>query len=190
MRNFVPARARREARYRSATSGWLLKAHAPFWSERFAIFGEQLILQDSVTHSINEFPLPPLGSVLGAAALAVGDKFGGTTCLGSQNPPLPLTVARHCSIVTKPQFAPCCQISIKVCGDVAAGDLPCESHIAAARNRRVIVDHRKSKARLLWRCRQASEETGHPKPDAAFVGQGTGCCGRDGGTSKRRGDKT
>ena len=65
-----------------------------------------MILQESVTHSINEFPLPPLGSVLGAAALAAGDKFGETICLGSQNPHLPLIVVRHCSIVTKPQLVP------------------------------------------------------------------------------------
>ena len=72
----------------------------------FATVGEQLILQELVTHSINELPLLPLASVLGAAALAAGDKLGGTTCFGSQNPPCPLIVARHCSMVTKPQLVP------------------------------------------------------------------------------------
>ena len=57
-----------------------------------------MILQESVTHSINDLPLPPLASVLGAAAFAAGDKLGGTTCFGSQDPPFPLIVARHCSM--------------------------------------------------------------------------------------------
>jgi len=65
-----------------------------------------LILQDSVTHSINDLPLPPLMSILGAAAFAAGDKLGGRTCFGSQDPPFPLIVARHCSMVTKPQLVP------------------------------------------------------------------------------------
>jgi hypothetical protein len=82
-----------------------LKYTHHFGLNRFATSGEQLILQEFVTHSINR-SLPPLGSVLGAAALAAGDKLGGTTCFGSQNPPLPLIVARHCSMVTKPQFVP------------------------------------------------------------------------------------
>jgi hypothetical protein len=65
-----------------------------------------LILQESVTHSINDLPLPPLTSILGAAAFAAGDKLGGRTCFGSQDPPFPLIVARHCSMVTKPQLVP------------------------------------------------------------------------------------
>ena len=64
-----------------------------------------MILQESVTHSIN-LSLPALASVLGAAALAAGDKLGGTTCFGSQDPPFPLIVARHWSMVTKPQLVP------------------------------------------------------------------------------------
>ena len=81
-----------------------LKYTHHFGLNRFATLGEQLILQDSVTQSIN--PLLPLAFVLGAAALAAGDKLGGTTCFGSQNPPFPLIVARHCSMVTKPQLVP------------------------------------------------------------------------------------
>ena len=65
-----------------------------------------MILQEEVTHSINDLPLFALTSILGAAALAAGDKLGGTTCFGSQNPPIPLIVARHCSTVTKPQLVP------------------------------------------------------------------------------------
>jgi hypothetical protein len=65
-----------------------------------------LILQEWVAHSINDLPLLPLASVLGAAALAAGDKLGGTICFGSQDPPIPLIVARHCSRVTKPQLVP------------------------------------------------------------------------------------
>jgi len=42
-----------------------------------AILGEQLILQDSVTHSINELLLPWSASVMGAAAFAAGDKLRG-----------------------------------------------------------------------------------------------------------------
>jgi hypothetical protein len=68
--------------------------------------GEQLILQDVVTQSINDLPLPPLESVLGAANFAAGDKCCGTTCFGSHEPPFPLMVARHCSMVTKPQLVP------------------------------------------------------------------------------------
>jgi hypothetical protein len=75
-----------------------------FGLNRFATFGEQLILQDVVTQSI--FPLPPPVSVFGAANFAAGDKFCGMTCLGSQDPPFPLIVARHCSRVTKPQLVP------------------------------------------------------------------------------------
>lgn len=75
-----------------------------FGLNRFATLGEQLIVQEAVTHSIK--PLLPLELVLGAAAFAAGDRLGGTTCFGSQNPPWPLTVARHCSMVTKPQFVP------------------------------------------------------------------------------------
>jgi hypothetical protein len=89
----------------SRQTGSLKYAHH-FGLNRFATLGEQLILQELVTHSINELPLPPPVSVLGAAALAAGDKLGGTTCFGWQNPPCPLVVARHCSIVTKPQLAP------------------------------------------------------------------------------------
>jgi hypothetical protein len=62
---------------------------------RFAILGEQLILQELVTHSINELPLFPLGLVFGAAFRAEGDKFVGRICFDSQDPPLPLIVARH-----------------------------------------------------------------------------------------------
>jgi hypothetical protein len=43
----------------------------------FFILGEQLILQLSVTHSINS---PAVAPVSGAAALAAGDKFCGKTC--------------------------------------------------------------------------------------------------------------
>ena len=43
----------------------------------FFTLGEQLILQLSVTHSINS---PAIAPVSGAAALAAGDKFCGTTC--------------------------------------------------------------------------------------------------------------
>jgi len=38
-----------------------------------------LILQELVTHSINELPLLSFASVLGAAVLAAGDKLCGTT---------------------------------------------------------------------------------------------------------------
>ena len=64
-----------------------------------------MILQELVTHSIKD-SLPPLGSNLGAANFAAGDKLGGTTCFCSQVPPIPLIVARHCSMVAKPQFVP------------------------------------------------------------------------------------
>jgi hypothetical protein len=67
--------------------------------------GEQLILQESVTQSIN-LSLPALASVFGAAALAAGDKLAGTICFGSQDPPIPLMDARHCSMVTNPQLVP------------------------------------------------------------------------------------
>jgi hypothetical protein len=83
-----------------------LKYTHHFGLNRFASLGEQLILQELVTHSINELPLLPLGSVLGAALRAAGDKFGGRICFGSQDPPLPLIVARHCSIVMKLQLVP------------------------------------------------------------------------------------
>ena len=83
-----------------------LKCTHHFGLLRFATLREQLILQDSVTHSIKELPLPPLGSVFGAAALAATDKLGGTTCFGSQDPPTPLILAWHCSMVTKPQLVP------------------------------------------------------------------------------------
>lgn len=43
----------------------------------FFTLGEQLILQLSVTHSINS---PGVAPVSGAAALAAGDKFCGKTC--------------------------------------------------------------------------------------------------------------
>ena len=62
-------------------------------------------MQESVTHSIN-LSLPPLESVLGAAAFAAGERLAGTTCRGSQTPPTPLMLARHCSMLTKPQFVP------------------------------------------------------------------------------------
>jgi hypothetical protein len=76
-----------------------------FGLKRFFTFGEQLILQEAVTQSIN-LSLPPVASVFGAAALAAGDRLAGTTCFGSQNPPIPLIDARHCSTVTKPQLVP------------------------------------------------------------------------------------
>ena len=82
-----------------------LKCTHHFGLKRFFTSGEQLILQRSVTQSIS-LSLPPLTSVLGAAALAAGDKFAGTICFGSQDPPLPLMDARHCSMVMKPQFVP------------------------------------------------------------------------------------
>ena len=75
------------------------------------MLAEQLILQESVTQSIN-LSLPPLASVLGAAAFAAGDRLAGTTCFGSQTPPTPLMLARHCSAVTKPQFVPPPTLSI------------------------------------------------------------------------------
>ena len=59
-----------------------LKCTHHFGLLRFATLREQLILQDSVTHSIKELPLLPLAFVLGAAAFAAGDKFAGTTCFG------------------------------------------------------------------------------------------------------------
>ena len=89
---------------RHQTTGSLKCTHH-FGRKRFFIFGEQLILHELVTHSIN-LSLPPLASVLGAAAFAAGDRLLGTICFGSQNPPTPLTLARHCSMVTKPQFVP------------------------------------------------------------------------------------
>jgi hypothetical protein len=52
--------------------GSLKRAHH-FGLNRTATFGEQLILQDSVTQSINS-PLVSFPSVFGAAALAAGDK--------------------------------------------------------------------------------------------------------------------
>jgi predicted Abi (CAAX) family protease len=73
--------------------------------------GEQLILQESVTHSIN-LSLPPLVSILGAAAFAAGERLAGTICFGSQTPPTPLMLARHCSRETKPQFVPPPTLSI------------------------------------------------------------------------------
>src|SRR5215510_683465 len=88
-----------------------LKYTHHFGRKRFFKLGEQLILHESVTHSIN-LSLPPLASVLGAAALAAGDKPVGTICFGSQTPPTPLMLARHCSMVTKPQFVPPPTLSI------------------------------------------------------------------------------
>src|SRR5262249_60011835 len=82
-----------------------LKFTHHFGRKRFFILGEQLILHESVTHSIN-LSLPPLASVLGAAAFAAGDRLVGTICFGSQTPPTPLMLARHCSMVTKLQFVP------------------------------------------------------------------------------------
>ena len=64
-----------------------------------------MIRQEFVTHSINE-PLLLLEAVMGAALRAAGDKFDGRICFGSQAPPLPLIVARHCSIVMKLQLVP------------------------------------------------------------------------------------
>jgi hypothetical protein len=91
---------------RDARQTGSLKYTHHFGLKRFFILGEQLILQDSVTHSINDLALPPLTSILGAAAFAAGDKLGGRTSFGSQDPPFPLMVARHCSMVTKPQLVP------------------------------------------------------------------------------------
>ena len=62
-----------------------LKRLHHFGLNRFFTLGEQLILQELVTHSIK--PLLPLGLVLGAAAFAAGDRLAGTICFGSQNPP-------------------------------------------------------------------------------------------------------
>ena len=59
-----------------------------------------------MTHSINELPLLVVETVLGAALRAAGDKCDGRICLGSQDPLLPLIVARHCSIVMKLQLVP------------------------------------------------------------------------------------
>jgi hypothetical protein len=61
----------------------LKRAHH-FGLNRSATFGEQLILHDSVTQSINS-PGLSFPSVLGAAALAAGDKlllfgFTGAPC--------------------------------------------------------------------------------------------------------------
>ena len=53
--------------------GSLKRAHH-FGLNLTATFGEQLILQDSVTQSMSS-PLVSLPSVLGAAALAAGDKL-------------------------------------------------------------------------------------------------------------------
>jgi len=64
-----------------------------------------LILQELVRQSIS-LSAPALASVLGAAALAAGDRLAGTICFGSQNPPSPLIEVRHCSTDTKPQFVP------------------------------------------------------------------------------------
>jgi len=82
-----------------------LKCTHHFGLKRFFTLEEQLILQRLVTQSIS-LSLPPLTSVLGAAALAAGDKLAGTICFGSQDPPIPLMDARHCSIVMKPQLVP------------------------------------------------------------------------------------
>jgi hypothetical protein len=59
--------------------GSLKRAHH-FGLNRSATFGEQLILQDSVTQSMSS-PLPSVDSA-GAAALAAGDKLLllGATC--------------------------------------------------------------------------------------------------------------
>ena len=54
-----------------------LKFTHHFGRNCFFTLGEQLILQLSVTHSINS---PAVAPVSGAAALAAGDKFCGTTC--------------------------------------------------------------------------------------------------------------
>src|SRR5215813_8185131 len=82
-----------------------LKYTHHFGRKRFFTLGEQLILHESVTHSIN-LSLPPLASVFGAAAFAAGERLDGTICFGSQTPPTPLMLARHCSMVTNPQFVP------------------------------------------------------------------------------------
>ena len=54
-----------------------LKFTHHFGRNCFFTLGEQLILQLSVTHSIKS---PAVAPVSGAAALAAGDKFCGTTC--------------------------------------------------------------------------------------------------------------
>src|SRR5262249_57970704 len=100
--NFI--RAAEYLENRPQTTGSLKWTHH-FGRKRFFTFGEQLILHESVTHSIN-LSLPPLASVLGAAAFAAGDRLAGTICFGSQKPPTPLMDVRHCSMVTKPQLVP------------------------------------------------------------------------------------
>src|SRR5215471_1683248 len=65
--------ARRPPRQRGRGQIGSLKRAHHFGLNRTATFGEQLILQDSVTHSISS-PLLSFASV-GAAAFAAGDKF-------------------------------------------------------------------------------------------------------------------
>jgi hypothetical protein len=89
----------------NAQAAGSLKYTHHFGRKRFFKLREQLILQESVTQFIN-LSLPPLASVLGAAALAAGDSLAGTICFGSQNPPIPLMDVRHCSMLTKPQLVP------------------------------------------------------------------------------------
>src|SRR5262245_52131599 len=87
-------------------SSWFLKVHAPFWSEAFLYIGRAIDLA-RVSYALHQF-------VLAAARVcfrrgppfAAGDRVVGTICFGSQNPPTPLMLARHCSMVTKPQFVP------------------------------------------------------------------------------------
>src|SRR5262245_44251242 len=90
------------------------------------------MLQDSVTLSIN-LSLPPLASVLGAAAFAAGDRPDGTICFGSQNPPTPAMVARHCSMVPKPQFVPPPTLSIAHHLEGSAEVVPTNTAVAVSR---------------------------------------------------------
>jgi hypothetical protein len=75
--------------------GSLKFTHHLGWNCFFTL-GEQLILQLSVTHSINS---PAVAPVSGAAALAAGDKFCGKTC-----PVGGTTIAVGLSSSNRPEF--------------------------------------------------------------------------------------